>query len=218
MRNVEQIYRANSQHWVGEGFLVQPLFSRMAGDHGTNPFLMPDYAAPYEFAPNEARSPRGVGQHPRKGFETVTPAYHGEVAHRDSGGGGGVIHAGDVQWMTAGFGIIHEELYSENSSKTGGLFEMVQLWVNLPARYKNAPPRYQLTAGAEEAKILLLSGVPCVISTRKSLAELIRFPEKVNEISAERNLQLMADEHTSDTKRRAADNTARRANAVAMIS
>ena len=143
MRNVKQIYRANSQHWVGDGFLVQPLFSHMGDDRGTNPFLMLDYAAPYEFSPNEARSPRGVGQHPHKGFETVTIAYHGEVAHRDSSGGGGIIYEGDVQWMTAGSGIIHEEFHSENFSKQGGLFEMVQLWVNLPAKDKNTPPRYQ---------------------------------------------------------------------------
>lgn len=149
MRNVKQIYRADRQHWVGDGFLVQPLFSHMADDRGTNPFLMLDYAAPYEFAPNEARSPRGVGQHPHKGFETVTLAYHGEVAHRDSSGGGGVIHAGDVQWMTAGSGIIHEEFHSESFSKTGGLFEMVQLWVNLPAKDKNTPPRYQYLAKAD---------------------------------------------------------------------
>ena len=143
MRNVKQIYRANSQHWVGDGFLVQPLFSHMGDDRGTNPFLMLDYAAPYEFSPNKARSPRGVGQHPHKGFETVTIAYHGEVAHRDSSGGGGIIYEGDVQWMTAGSGIIHEEFHSENFSKKGGLFEMVQLWVNLPAKDKNTPPRYQ---------------------------------------------------------------------------
>lgn len=148
MRNVKQIYRANSQHWVGDGFLVQPLFSHMGEDRGTNPFLMLDYAAPYEFSPNEARSPRGVGQHPHKGFETVTIAYHGEVAHRDSSGGGGIIYEGDVQWMTAGSGIIHEEFHSENFSKKGGLFEMVQLWVNLPAKDKNTPPRYQHLAKA----------------------------------------------------------------------
>ena len=148
MRNVKQVYRANSQHWVGDGFLVQPLFSHMCDDRGTNPFLMLDYAAPYEFSPNEARSPRGVGQHPHKGFETVTIAYHGEVAHRDSSGGGGIIYEGDVQWMTAGSGIIHEEFHSENFSKQGGLFEMVQLWVNLPAKDKNTPPRYQHLAKA----------------------------------------------------------------------
>ncbi|OFM95103.1 short-chain dehydrogenase [Neisseria sp. HMSC055F11] len=149
MRNVKQIYRANSQHWVGDGFLVQPLFSHMGDDRGTNPFLMLDYAAPHEFAPNETRHPRGVGQHPHKGFETVTIAYHGEVAHRDSSGGGGIIYEGDVQWMTAGSGIIHEEFHSENFSKKGGLFEMVQLWVNLPAKDKNTPPRYQHLAKAD---------------------------------------------------------------------
>ena len=148
MRNIKQIYRADSQHWVGNGFPVQPLFSHMADDRGTNPFLMLDYAAPYEFAPNETHSPRGVGQHPHKGFETVTIAYHGEVAHRDSSGGGGIIYEGDVQWMTAGSGIIHEEFHSENFSKKGGLFEMVQLWVNLPAKDKNTPPRYQHLAKA----------------------------------------------------------------------
>lgn len=143
MRAVRQIYRANSRHWVGDGFWVQPLFSHMGEDRGTDPFLMLDYAAPYQFAPNEVRSPRGVGQHPHKGFETVTIAYQGEVAHRDSSGGGGVIREGDVQWMTAGSGVIHEEFHSEDFSRRGGMFEMVQLWVNLPAKDKNTPPRYQ---------------------------------------------------------------------------
>ena len=143
MRAVRQIYRANSRHWVGDGFWVQPLFSHMGEERDTDPFLMLDYAAPYQFAPNEARSPRGVGQHPHKGFETVTIAYQGEVAHRDSSGGGGVIREGDVQWMTAGSGVIHEEFHSEDFSRRGGMFEMVQLWVNLPAKDKNTPPRYQ---------------------------------------------------------------------------
>ena len=142
MRKVRQIYRANSRHWVGDGFWVQPLFSHMGEDRGTDPFLMLDYAAPYQFAPANGRA-RGVGQHPHKGFETVTIAYQGEVAHRDSTGGGGVIKAGDVQWMTAGAGIIHEEFHSEAFSQSGGMFEMVQLWVNLPAKHKNTPARYQ---------------------------------------------------------------------------
>ena len=143
MRNVRRIYQANSQHWVGDGFLVQPLFSHMSDDKQTDPFLMLDYGAPMEFAPNHTGRARGVGQHPHKGFETVTIAYHGEVAHRDSTGGGGVIQEGDVQWMTAGAGIIHEEFHSDAFSKRGGLFEMVQLWVNLPAKDKNTPARYQ---------------------------------------------------------------------------
>ena len=143
MRNVRRIYQANSQHWVGDGFLVQPLFSHMSDDKQTDPFLMLDYGAPMEFAPNHTGRARGVGQHPHKGFETVTIAYHGEVAHRDSTGGGGVIQEGDVQWMTAGAGIIHEEFHSDAFSERGGLFEMVQLWVNLPAKDKNTPARYQ---------------------------------------------------------------------------
>ena len=143
MRNVRRIYQANSQHWVGDGFLVQPLFSHMGENKQTDPFLMLDYGAPMEFAPNHTGRARGVGQHPHKGFETVTIAYHGEVAHRDSTGGGGVIKEGDVQWMTAGAGIIHEEFHSDAFSERGGLFEMVQLWVNLPAKDKNTPARYQ---------------------------------------------------------------------------
>lgn len=143
MRNVRRIYQANSQHWVGDGFLVQPLFSHMGENKQTDPFLMLDYGAPMEFAPNNTGRARGVGQHPHKGFETVTIAYHGEVAHRDSTGGGGVIKEGDVQWMTAGAGIIHEEFHSDAFSERGGLFEMVQLWVNLPAKDKNTPARYQ---------------------------------------------------------------------------
>lgn len=143
MRNVRRIYQANSQHWVGDGFLVQPLFSHMGENKQTDPFLMLDYGAPMEFAPNHTGRARGVGQHPHKGFETVTIAYHGEVAHRDSTGGGGVIKEGDVQWMTAGAGIIHEEFHSDAFSEHGGLFEMVQLWVNLPAKDKNTPARYQ---------------------------------------------------------------------------
>lgn len=142
MRKVKNIYQENQSHWVGDGFLVQPLFSHMGEDRGTNPFLMLDYAAPQYYEPN-SRTPRGVGQHPHKGFETVTIAYQGEVEHRDSSGGGGVIKAGDVQWMTAGAGIIHQEFHSEAFSRRGGMFEMVQLWVNLPRKDKNVPAHYQ---------------------------------------------------------------------------
>ncbi|KGQ38400.1 pirin family protein [Gallibacterium genomosp. 1] len=142
MRKVKNIYQENQAHWVGDGFLVQPLFSHMGDDRGTNPFLMLDYAAPQYYEPNK-RTPRGVGQHPHKGFETVTIAYQGEVEHRDSSGGGGVIKAGDVQWMTAGAGIIHQEFHSEAFSRQGGMFEMVQLWVNLPRKDKNVPAHYQ---------------------------------------------------------------------------
>ncbi|WIM82179.1 pirin family protein [Gallibacterium anatis] len=142
MRKVKNIYQQNQAHWVGDGFLVQPLFSHMGEDRGTNPFLMLDYAAPQYYEPN-SQTPRGVGQHPHKGFETVTIAYQGEVEHRDSSGGGGVIKAGDVQWMTAGAGIIHQEFHSEAFSRLGGMFEMVQLWVNLPRKDKDVPAHYQ---------------------------------------------------------------------------
>lgn len=141
-RQIDQIHTAPRPHWVGDGFHVNPMFSHMANDKRTDPFLMLDYASPQHFAPNQA-SPRGVGQHPHKGFETVTIAYQGEVAHRDSSGGGGIIKQGDTQWMTAGNGVIHEEFHSPEFSQSGGDFEMVQLWVNLPAKDKTHPARYQ---------------------------------------------------------------------------
>ena len=143
MRNVSKVYNPKSSHWVGDGFLVYPLFTHMDEvDKGTNPFLMLDYAAPQYFESNNGQ-PRGVGEHPHKGFETVTIAYAGEVEHRDSTGGGGVIKQGDVQWMTAGAGVTHQEFHSKEFSQKGGLFEMVQLWVNLPKAHKNTQPKYQ---------------------------------------------------------------------------
>lgn len=141
-RQVEQIHRAPTPHWVGDGFYVNPMFNHMVADKRTDPFLMLDYAAPRHFEPNEAQ-PHGVGQHPHKGFETVTIAYAGEVAHRDSSGGGGTIKTGDVQWMTAGNGVIHEEFHSSEFGQKGGEFSMVQLWVNLPAKDKATPAKYQ---------------------------------------------------------------------------
>ena len=145
MRTIRKIYNAPAKHWVGNGFYVSPLFSHMGEDKQTSPFLMFDYAMPHTFAPNNG-APRGVGAHPHSGFETVTIAYQGEVAHRDSTGSGGVIGEGDVQWMTAGAGIVHEEFHAESFGKRGGEFEMAQLWVNLPAKDKKTPARYQLLA------------------------------------------------------------------------
>jgi len=141
MKKVTGIYPAPPRHWVGNGFPVRSLFSydRFASD--ISPFLLFDYAGPADFT--SAEKPRGVGQHPHRGFETVTIAYQGEVAHRDSTGQGGVIGTGDVQWMTAGSGIIHEEFHSEAFTRQGGPFEMVQLWVNLPAKDKMTDPGYQ---------------------------------------------------------------------------
>ncbi|WP_373741453.1 pirin family protein [Neisseria sp.] len=157
MRNIRRIYNAPQTHWVGNGFRVAPLFSHMGDDKHTDPFLMLDYAAPMEFVPNSSH-PRGVGEHPHKGFETVTIAYHGEVAHRDGSGASGVIEAGDVQWMTAGSGTVHEEFHAESFGRRGGLFEMAQLWVNLPAKDKNVPPRYQHLKAADIPVVPLDNG------------------------------------------------------------
>lgn len=148
MRTVKNIYHNSQSHWVGDGFQVTPLFSHMGEDRQTSPFLMFDYAAPREFAPSFGHT-RGVGEHPHRGFETVTIAYHGEVAHRDGSGATGVIQQGDVQWMTAGRGTVHEEFHSEAFSQRGGLFEMAQIWVNLPRQHKLVEPRYQHLKNAD---------------------------------------------------------------------
>jgi redox-sensitive bicupin YhaK (pirin superfamily) len=141
MRKVLGVYSAPRSHWVGDGFPVRSLFSHAShGDH-VSPFLLFDYAGPVEFAP--ADKPRGVGTHPHRGFETVTIVYKGEVEHRDSTGKGGIIGPGDVQWMTAAGGILHKEFHSEAFTRKGGTLEMVQLWVNLPAKDKNTAPGYQ---------------------------------------------------------------------------
>ena len=141
MKKIIGVYPAPAQHWVGNGFQVRSLFSYESLGVHTSPFLLFDYAGPADFTPSA--KPRGVGQHPHRGFETVTITFQGEVAHRDSTGQGGVIGTGDVQWMTAGAGIIHEEFHSETFSRSGGPFEMVQLWVNLPAKDKMTAPGYQ---------------------------------------------------------------------------
>jgi len=146
---------APGRHWVGDGFPVHGMFGyNGAGVAERSPFLLLDYAAPTTFSPN-AGYRRGVGQHPHRGFETVTIVYDGEVEHRDSTGAGGVIGKGDVQWMTAGGGIIHEEFHSEAFSRTGGPFEMVQLWVNLPAKDKLTPAHYQGITDAQIPSIAL---------------------------------------------------------------
>jgi len=141
MKKILGVYNAPRQHWVGDGFPVRSLFSYDGLGQQLSPFLLLDYAGPQDFTPTSGR--RGVGQHPHRGFETVTIVYSGEVEHRDSTGAGGVIGPGDVQWMTAGAGILHEEFHSEAFSKGGGPLEMVQLWVNLPAKDKMATPGYQ---------------------------------------------------------------------------
>ncbi|WP_207849603.1 MULTISPECIES: pirin family protein [unclassified Pseudomonas] len=141
MKNIIGIYTSPRGHWVGDGFPVRTLFSYDNLGKHISPFLLLDHAGPAEFSPTTER--RGVGQHPHRGFETVTIVYDGEVQHRDSTGSGGTIGPGDVQWMTAASGILHEEFHSDAFARTGGKLEMVQLWVNLPAKDKMAAPGYQ---------------------------------------------------------------------------
>ena len=160
-RRVSRVLGASSSHWVGDGFHVRSVFGP-DGDPGVqSPFLLLDHAARRSFEP--ARERRGVGEHPHRGFETVTFAYRGEIEHRDSAGGGGTIGPGDVQWMTAASGIVHEEKHSARFTREGGELEMVQLWVNLPARAKMSTPGYQslldrefprLRVGAAEARVV----------------------------------------------------------------
>jgi quercetin 2,3-dioxygenase len=152
---------APPRHWVGDGFHVHSMFSYNQDADLYSPFLMLDYGAPYRCEPRDVAkgaTPRGVGSHPHRGFETVTIAYSGEVAHRDSSGGGGLIRAGDVQWMTAGSGLVHDEFHSPEFSQTGGEMHMVQLWVNLPAKDKMTKPGYQAIAASDIAKVDISQG------------------------------------------------------------
>jgi len=155
MKGVRRLIRNVPQHWVGDGFPVRTLFSYTDGNP-FDPFLLLDYAGPYEFDP--AQTKRGVGEHPHRGFETVTIVYQGELEHRDSSGSHGQIGPGDVQWMTAGAGVVHEEFHSERFTREGGTLEMIQLWVNLPARDKMSPPRYQGVLDAKIPRVSLPSG------------------------------------------------------------
>lgn len=139
-RKIQMIRRNNEQHWVGDGFPVSSLLF-YGRDHNISPFLLLDYASPTDFPPSD--KPRGVEKHPHRGFETVTIVYDGEVEHFDTAGNSGKIGPGDVQWMTAARGVLHEEKHGEAFTRNGGKLEMVQLWVNLPAKYKMSAPRYQ---------------------------------------------------------------------------
>ena len=155
LKRVLGIHASTDSHWVGNGFPVRTLFSYQEFGE-LSPFLLLDYAGPREFAPTSERL--GVGSHPHRGFETVTIVYAGEVEHRDSSGGGGKIGPGDVQWMTAASGLVHEEFHGREFARRGGTFEMVQLWVNLPARHKMAPPRYQSIVSATIPTVRLGDG------------------------------------------------------------
>jgi hypothetical protein len=140
-KNVLEIRKGPPPHWVGNGFPVRSMFSYHSDAEALSPFLLLDYAAPAAIAPSD--EPRGVAEHPHRGFETVTLVYQGEVEHRDSAGNRGRIGPGDVQWMTAASGVVHEEMHGREFARKGGTIEMVQLWVNLPAKLKMSPPGYQ---------------------------------------------------------------------------
>ncbi len=155
-KRLRSIQRSVGRHWVGDGFPVRTLLAYPNLGPVITPFLLLDYAGPAEFPPTTKRL--GVGEHPHRGFETVTIVYAGEVEHRDSSGGGGSIGPGDVQWMTAASGIVHEEFHGRGFARRGGLFEMVQLWVNLPAKDKRAPPGYQSILDREIPAVELPEG------------------------------------------------------------
>ncbi len=161
MKPVSGIYSAPRPHWVGDGFPVHSMFDYSGLGKLLSPFLLLDYAAPTRFEPNTG-APRGVGEHPHRGFETVTLVYDGEVEHRDSTGQGGVIGPGDVQWMTAAGGILHQEFHSAAYSRAGGPFEMVQLWVNLPAKDKMSAPGYQAIMNTDIPAVALAEGAGTV--------------------------------------------------------
>jgi redox-sensitive bicupin YhaK (pirin superfamily) len=153
MKNVLSVQQGGAKHWVGDGFPVQTVFSHHSHGQRISPFLLLDYAGPANFPPSN--KPRGVEEHPHRGFETVTIVYSGEVEHRDSAGGGGIIRAGDVQWMTAAAGMVHEEMHSRAFTQTGGAFEVIQLWVNLPAKDKTARPHYQAVTAQQIPQVSL---------------------------------------------------------------
>jgi len=162
VKSIEAILPPPHYHMVGDGFKVHNFFPSQPeiGMAGMSPFFLLDYGAKWLVPPSE--KPRGVGVHPHRGFETVTIAYYGKVAHHDSAGNSGVIAEGDIQWMTAGAGVLHKEYHEEEFSRKGGLLQMVQLWVNLPAEYKMTPAKYQAIENKDITKVLLSDGVSSV--------------------------------------------------------
>lgn len=156
-KSVERIFAPPPTHWVGDGFKVHGFFpNQILGGKRMSPFYLLDYNSKFTFPPST--NLLGVGPHPHRGFETVTIAYHGRIAHHDSTGGGGIIGEGDVQWMTAGAGILHKEYHEEEFNKQGGLFQMVQLWVNLPAKDKMTKPQYQAITNDQMGRYELPNG------------------------------------------------------------
>ncbi|MDG5491582.1 pirin family protein [Psychroserpens sp. SPM9] len=155
-RRIEKVTQPGTPHFVGDGFRVHNFIPGTSTMKRMDPFIMLDYNSKYHFPATDR--PKGVGVHPHRGFETVTIAYKGRVEHGDSAGGGGIIGEGDVQWMTAASGVLHKEFHETEWSKTGGEFQMVQLWVNLPAKDKMSPPKYQAIANADITKVALPNG------------------------------------------------------------
>jgi len=163
MKELLEVKENIKPHWVGNGFFVQTLFSYSRDAEICSPFLLLDYAPPHEFLPTNEK--RGVEEHPHRGFETVSIIYQGELEHRDSGGNHhGVLRAGDVQWMSAGSGVVHEEMHGKEFSAAGGILEMVQLWVNLPSSSKMSPPSYQELESANIPEIKIEGGKVRVIA------------------------------------------------------
>ena len=158
IKQVEAVLAPPATHMVGDGFRVHNFFPSysLIGEKGMSPFFLMDYNSKWMIPPSERQ--KGVGVHPHRGFETVTIAYHGKVAHHDSAGNSGIIGEGDVQWMTAGSGILHKEYHEKEFSKTGGVFQMVQLWVNLPKKDKMTTPKYQAIENSQMPKIMLSDG------------------------------------------------------------
>ena len=153
IKKVEAVISAPPFHMVGDGFRVHNFIPGRYSMERMSPFIMLDYGSKHYFPPTD--KPRGVDVHPHRGFETVTIAYKGKVAHHDSAGNSGIIGEGDVQWMTAASGVLHKEYHEENFSKQGGDFQMVQLWVNLPAQYKMTKPKYQEITNDKISKVPL---------------------------------------------------------------
>lgn len=164
-KKISAVIPPPATHMVGDGFRVHNFFpsSPEIGERGMSPFFLLDYNSRWTVSPSDR--PRGVGVHPHRGFETVTIVYSGKVAHHDSAGNSGVIGEGDVQWMTAGAGVLHKEYHEKEFSMKGGVFHMAQIWVNLPSKYKMTPPKYQTILNNEMKKFFLPDG--------KSVVEII---------------------------------------------
>ena len=202
-KEILDIRKPTEQHWVGDGFHVHTMFHPQASLYKyISPFIMMDYAPLKQFSATDLK--RGVGEHPHRGFETVTFVYAGEVTHRDSAGGGGTIGKGDIQWMTAASGLVHEEFHSEEFAKNGGDFEMIQLWVNLPAKDKMSKPNYQGIYDKDFPRINLDNNTEIKVYTgslfekegpAKSFTKMDIFDLKINE-NSKYTLKLPANRNT----------------------